>query len=188
VQPGHWKQGVPHRRVWHAQAEGAGMMFVPQRPWPRSAWPCHTRIARARFHTCSASRRDSMNLAQRETLGPCATFRTCLASRRDRMNVAQRETLGSRGRHVSLSPGGTAEGSVVPAGLRMVSASPTPALRAGLRSGRPCGTTGTLNKSVNPDVHRDSHQQPLTEGSLRRCFAKVLSGSKAGTRVYVEAI
>jgi len=75
------------------------------------------------------------------------------------MNVARRETLGSRGRYVRPSPGGTVEGSVVPAGLEMLGASPTPALRAGLRSGRPCGTAGTLNKCENPDVHRDSHQQ-----------------------------
>ena len=76
----------------------------------------------------------------------------CPASRRDRMNVAQRETLGSRDRYVSLNPGGMIEASVVPAGLEMLGGSPTPALRAGLRSGRPFGTTGTLNECENPDV------------------------------------
>jgi len=61
------------------------------------------------------------------------------------MKVAPRETRGSPGRYVRLSPGGTIEGSVVPPGLDMHIASPTPALRAGLRSGRPSGTTTTLN-------------------------------------------
>ena len=42
MEPGHCQQVVPHRSVWHAQAEGAGMMSVPQRPWPRYARPCHT--------------------------------------------------------------------------------------------------------------------------------------------------
>ncbi len=115
-----------------------------------------------------------------------ARSRMCLPSRRDRMNIAQRETLGSRGRYVSLSPGGTIEGSVVPAGLEMDGASPTPALRAGLRSGRPSGTTGTLNKRENPNVHPGSHQQTLTEGSLHRYSVGVLSGRKARTRVYLE--
>ena len=61
------------------------------------------------------------------------------------MNVAQRETLGSHNRHVLPSPGETVEGSVVPPGLDVLIASLNPALRAGLRSGRPSGTTGTLN-------------------------------------------
>jgi len=65
------------------------------------------------------------------------------------MNVAQRETLGSRGRCVRRSPGGTIEASVVPAGLDMLSAPPIPALCAGLRSGRPSGTTSTLNTYVS---------------------------------------
>jgi len=72
------------------------------------------------------------------------------------MNLAQRETLGSRGRYVRPSPGGTVEGSVVPSGLEMLGASPTPALRAGLRSGRPCGTTGTLNICRVPWADRRS--------------------------------
>ena len=75
------------------------------------------------------------------------------------MNVAQRETLESCGRYVRLSPAGTVEASVVPAGLEVPVASRIPALRAGLRSGRPSGTAGTLNECENPDVHRDSHQR-----------------------------
>jgi hypothetical protein len=61
------------------------------------------------------------------------------------MNVAQRETLGWRGRHEGLSPVGTTEVSAVPAGLGTLIASPTPALRAGLWSGRPSGTASTRN-------------------------------------------
>jgi len=77
------------------------------------------------------------------------------------MNVAQRETLGSRGRYVSVSPGGTDQDSVVPSGLGMLGVSRTPALRAGLPSGRPSGTSGTLNKCENPDMHRASQQRVL---------------------------
>jgi len=132
-----------------------------------------TRLVSSEDHESSGARLPPSQRSGRSLHRPFACtvararFRTCLPSRRDRMNVAQRETLGSRARSVSPSPAGTAAGSVVPAGLRAVSACPNPALRAGLRSGRPSGTTDRLNRCRVPWADRRSARASAGCGTLK---------------------
>ena len=98
MQPGYCHHGM--LAGWHGQIEDLPVSIAySARPNPHVRRDVPMRLVRARF-------------------------RTSLASRRDGMNVAQRETLGSRGRHVRLSPGGTIAGSVVPPGLDMLSRVP----------------------------------------------------------------